>query len=294
MLITVTLNPAIDRILDVPGFRAGATLKARVVAVVPAGKGVNVSRYLWSLGVPSVAAGLIGVREGAFYEASFAGTGIRPSFLDVDAPTRVNTTILRGAGKPETHLREEGFSLPPLDWPVLAQSLLDYAGKGNTFVFSGSLPLSYTAEEFARLIGRLRRSGSEVAVDASGPALRAAIGMGVEIISPNETELREVGIPLRRLRGQVAAVALKRGPKGGALYVGRDVFRACAAVPQRLVKNTVGAGDAFLAGCLAARLRGLPPAEQIRWAVAAGAAAVVGGIVGRLDPKDFARFLAKA
>ena len=293
MIITVTLSPAIDRILAVPGFRARRTLKARVVAVVPAGKGVNVSRYLSALGVRSVATGFVGARERALYEESFAGTGITPAFVAVDAPTRLNTTILGERGRRETHLREEGFAAPREKREALRRTLLRYARAGNTFVFAGALPLKFAPAELARLIRELRASGAAVAVDASGPALAAAVRAGCDVISPNEDELRETGMSPELLLRRVGALALKLGAKGGVLYLRDGTFRARAAVPARRVLNTVGAGDAFLAGLLAARAQRLSPSALIRSAVAAGAAAVVAGVVGRLDRATWARFRPK-
>jgi fructose-1-phosphate kinase PfkB-like protein len=337
MIVTVTLNPAIDRILSVPGFRtcperrreAGRTLKCRVVAVVPAGKGVNVSRYLAALGVPSVAAGFVGARERAFYEESLAGlrpggaglrpgaagTSVTPAFVSVDAPTRTNTTILAPRGgaalsalsagsgsrsgtssgrrSGETHLREEGFTVPPAKRDALASVLDAFAREGNTFVFAGSLPKGFPAAEFSRLIRRLRASGARVVVDASGPALRAAAAAGVDLLSPNEDELRELGLSLPRILRRVSAVAVKRGAKGGLLVTRDATFAASVKLPAGNVRNAVGAGDAFLAGFLAARTRREPDDACLRAAVAAGAAAVLSGIVGRLDPRVFRRLLSR-
>ena len=102
------------------------------------------------------------------------------------------------------------------------------------------------------------------------------------------------GLAPERLLRRVGAVALKSGAKGGRLITREGAWSASAAVPARLVRNTVGAGDAFLAGYLAAREAGAPDAERLRAAVSAGAAAVVSGVVGRLSPQDYRRYLRRA
>ncbi len=300
MIITVSLNPAIDRILDVPGFRAGRTLMGRVVAVVPAGKGLNVSRYLDALGVPSVAAAFVGERERAFYEESLAGTRVTLAFVPVASPTRVHTTILGERGRPETHIRVKGFAVTAANRAALARVLRAYARPGNTFVFSGSPPNGFSPAAFARLLRALARPGAQVVVDASGPALRAAARAGVDVLSPNEDELREVTgardalAGARRLLKRVGAVAVKRGAKGGLLVTREGAWSASAPVPRARVRNTVGAGDAFLAGFLAAREKGASDADCLSAAVAAGAAAVSAGVVGQLDLRALARALAQA
>ena len=112
MIVTVTLNAAIDRILAVPGLRPGKTLKGTLLASVPAGKGVNVSRYLGALEVPSIVTGFVGRRELRLYEESFRDTPVTSTLIDVPAPTRINTTILSDAKSGETHIREEGLAVP--------------------------------------------------------------------------------------------------------------------------------------------------------------------------------------
>ena len=112
MIVTVTLNTAIDRVLSAPALRLGRTVTASLLASVPAGKGVNVSRYLAALGVPSVACGFVGRRELRIYEESFRDTLVTSTLIEVSAPTRINTTILSDARSGETHIREEGFSVP--------------------------------------------------------------------------------------------------------------------------------------------------------------------------------------
>ncbi|HUU43927.1 MAG TPA: PfkB family carbohydrate kinase, partial [Planctomycetota bacterium] len=140
MIVTVTLNAAIDRVLSVPELRLGKTVKGKLVASVPAGKGVNVSRYLGALGVPSVVTGFVGRGELRTYEESFRDTPVTSALIEVPGHTRMNTTLLSDTKTGETHIREEGTPVPGGEKTQLRELLLELSAEHGPFVFAGSLP----------------------------------------------------------------------------------------------------------------------------------------------------------
>ena len=304
MIVTVTLNTAIDRILSVPGLRLGKTAKATLVADVPAGKGVNVSRYLGALDVPSVVCGFVGRRELLVYEDSFRDTPVTATLIEVPAPTRINTTILSDAKSGETHIREEGFSVPAEMKLQLRELLFELSSAHGPFVFAGSLPPDFSPTEFTEIIAGLKSRGAGVIVDTSGTALQAALTAEADIIAPNEEELSElvkqqttsssaIVESARLLLENVPEIAVKRGRRGGVLVTKHGAWSASAGLEDVETQSTVGAGDAFLAGFLAARERDEPPERRLASAVAAGCASVLTNTVGTLDYKDYQACLAQ-
>jgi len=293
MLVTVTLNTTIDRTREVPDFEVGKTLRAKAVARVLAGKGVNVSRCLSELGFSSTVTGFVGRQEEGFYEASVKGTLITLDFVAVEGRTRTNTTIVDPARKTETHLREEGFTVTTEEKLRLSQKLIHLAEQHKNFLFAGSLPPGFSPREFGSLLLSLKDWGPRVMVDADGEALREALAAEPLLIKPNEEELAEVtGKPVGTTEELLAAatplldriefVVVTRGQAGAVLVSRRGLYRGMAALDPGRIRSTVGCGDALLAGFLSGLLTGTEMAEALRRGVAAGAASATAPSAGCL------------
>jgi 1-phosphofructokinase len=286
-VITVTLNPTIDRILEIPGFRIGQHAKARLRNRQPSGKAFNVSRALAALGVPNTAAGFVGQDAADDFERAARGAGIAPSFVTLPGRTRENTTIIDPIDHTETHIREEGPTVSPGDVERLRDSLRGLVHSGATVVLTGSLAPGLSPEEFRGIVDDCIARGANVAVDTSGPALRAAASRLVWLLKPNREELAElVGSEAksepellehaRRLRAHASTVLLSAGGDGAYLIASTGVWHACVQLPAGRLRSTVGCGDALLAGYLAAVLRsGSPDASALRQAVAVAAASAM-------------------
>jgi len=304
MIVTVTLNAVIDRILSVPGLRLGKTLKGTVVASIPAGKGVNVSRYLAALDVPSVVCGFVGRRELARYEESFRDTPITSTLIEVPTPTRINTTLLSDTKTGETHIREEGWPVPAEMKLQLRELLFELSSAHGPFILSGSLPPDFSPAEFTEIITGLRERGAFVVVDTSGTALHSALAGDPDVVTPNEEELSElvgeqttsslaVVEAARSLLGNSPEIAVKRGRKGGVLVTSEAAWTASLDSQSISAVNAVGAGDAFLAGYLASREKGERAERRLASAVAAGTASVLKEIIGELDRTDYQALLSQ-
>jgi len=291
-VIAVTLNPAIDRALEVPNFEVGQHARARLVTSVPAGKGINVARGVARLGSAAVAAGFVGRGEAAAYEESLKREGVRAALCPVDGLTRTNTTVLDPVRRTTTHLREEGFAVGADDLSGLRSMLTSILNEGRAgdgqgaMVFSGSLPPGMAPGDLVSLVRHCRDAGATVVVDTGGDALRAAVdSASVHTIKPNLAELGEcLGESLTaelapsraaELLGKVETVLLTLGASGA--FVVRQGCREgmlCRLDASR-VANTVGCGDAFLAGWLHGLESSGSPSKALRWAVAAGAASAL-------------------
>jgi len=286
MILTVTLNPAIDKALEVPGFAVGAHARATVRSALPAGKGVNVARGVARMGGDVAAGGLIGAGEERLFARSLARDGVDALFCTVDGLTRTNTTVIDPDARTTTHLRETGFEVGPGDLAALERRLSGWvksAGDGPVVVFAGSAPPGVGAAEFAALLTTCAEAGACVVVDANGPILEAAVASGaVHTLKPNLGELAQcLGHAVAPAEAPQAARALLECvdlvlltlAEAGAWLVTEPALAgwACPLEPRER-GNTVGCGDAFLAGWLRARQAGRPEREALRWAVAAGAA----------------------
>ena len=282
-LVTVTPNCVVDRTVAAPGFRVGAHVKATVVERVTAGKGVNVSGVLAALGVPSTGTGIVGADCLEMFESRLGACGCRTDFVAVDAPTRMNTTILDPLGRTDTHLREAGPRVRPDTVRALEEVTARLARRAAFVAVCGSLPPGYTLRALADLVAAAGRT-ARVAVDAEGRVLRRVRRMNVFLAAPNVLELSQlVGGTLSSRKAVVSAIRqelaffpnllVSWGARGAFLGCRDGVFHARLDVDVD-ARNTVGCGDALLAGYLAGLVRNMEPARALQEAVAvAGAAA---------------------
>lgn len=285
MIVTVTPTPAIDVTYTVDGLTVGRQVRAARVLKEASGKGINVSVALDQQGYPTRS--VVAVSDDAVGEAwrALAGAYRFPvAAVEVSAGTRLNTTVKDASGT-TTRVNEPVAPLTDRDVAALVAAV-DAAAAGAPvpwLVCSGSVPDAAAAPLFAGLVDVARRHGARLAVDTSGPALAAAVSAGADLLKPNEHELAElVGHPVEGPADiEAATVELARGAgavvlttlgKAGA-FVSDGEHSAWAATEEIPVANTAGAGDATLAGYLAASLTDdslqARAVEAVRWGMAA-------------------------
>lgn len=300
--LTVTPNPAIDTTYLLDRLAPGEINRVARVLPQPGGKGNNVARVLAALGHSPVATGFAGGHSGKMLEAGLRAQGVRPAFVAGPGETRVCLTIVEGESGRTTEIREPGATVTGDDATRLLDTVARLATEVDVVVLSGSLPLGLPPEFSARLITAARAAGAFVAFDAGGDALRRGLHGQPDLIKPNRDELTDLIGPTAddnaaiaavqsTLLGPIlapdAAVLLSLGPRG-AVLIGRD--RAYRATPPPITpKNTVGCGDALLAGFLDARARGTDHPDALALAVAVGTAAALQDAVGAVDTADVAR-----
>jgi 1-phosphofructokinase len=293
VIVTLTLNPSLDRTVEVPGLVRGSVIRASGGRVDPGGKGVNVARALLANGVAARAVLPAGGPVGRELVELLDAEGVAMTAVPVAGATRSNLTLSEPDGT-VTKINEGGARLDAREIDLLAEAVVRLVGPGDWAVLSGSLPTGVATDVYARLTERFVRAGLDVALDTSGPALVRAVQAGPTIVKPNRDELSEaLGRDVRSVADAVEAAELLRsagaagvlaslGPDG-AVLVGGDkggnrggdeggsvVFGDCVVAEPR---SSVGAGDCLLAGYLAARSSGAGGhaalATALRWAAAA-------------------------
>ncbi|WP_238015263.1 1-phosphofructokinase [Dactylosporangium sp. AC04546] len=279
MIVTVTLNPSLDRAVEIGALTRGEVIRATAAHLDPGGKGVNVSRALLANGVPSVAVLPCGGDEGNQLVRLLKAEGVEVLAVPISGRTRSNITLAEPDGT-VTKVNEPGPAMFDAEFDEVTDRVLTRAGTADWVVLCGSVPPGLPADAYAQLCRRLRNAGIRVAVDTSGPALREAARAGATLLKPNRDELAEVvGKPLADLGDVVAAAQQLRAwgagtvvaslGADGAVLVDADgvVTGSC---PVTRPRSTVGAGDALLAGFLAAGAQGAAAlAEGVAWGAAA-------------------------
>lgn len=280
MIYTVTLNPALDYVMDTDKLKEGCTNRSRCEKILPGGKGLNVSTVLTSLGIENTALGFIGGFTGAEIKRRFEAFGGKGDFIELkDGISRINVKI---KGNTETEINAAG---PKIDEEA-AERLLertDMLKDGDTLVLAGSIPASLPDSLYSDIMCRLSDRGIRTAVDAEGEQLLKALRYRPYLIKPNHHELGDIfGVSLSR-REEAVPYALKLRSMGaenvlvsmageGAVLAAEDGEVYESAAPKGRLINSVGAGDSMLAGFIAGTAADLDTACAFKLAVAAGSA----------------------
>lgn len=289
MIITVTLNPALDKTARVDVMRANALNRLREVQVDAGGKGINVSAMIRALGGASVAVGFAGGGSGEELLSRIDGKGLKADFVRIAAVTRTNVKVVDNEGA-LTELNEPGPAIKPEEWREMENKLSRYGVPGNIIALSGSLPAGLGADTYKCLCALLRRAGAAVFLDADGDALKHALESEPDsipdYIKPNRFELlhyfgildgervsetRLVELCRSLIDKGVKLVALSLGGEGAIFASKNGVWRA-AAVPVE-ARSTVGAGDSMVGALVYGFEHGLPEEQCFALAMAASAGA---------------------
>jgi 1-phosphofructokinase len=279
MIVTFTANPSVDRTSEVVELTRGAVIRARQTRVDAGGKGVNVGRALAANGHPSVAVLPTGGAEGTQLLGLLEAEALLVRPVPISGAIRANVTIVEPDGT-TTKINEPGPVLVDDEIARLTDVLLDVARGAEWVVLSGSLPPGTPHDLYATLTARLHAAGVRVAVDTDGDGLRAAFGAHPDLIKPNQRELAQASgmtvldradalAAIDKIRGEGARTVLASLGSAGALLVD-DAAAYHGTAPVDEPRSTVGAGDAALAGFLAAGGRGeCALAEALAWGAAA-------------------------
>ena len=295
MIVTLTLNPSVDRTVEVETLARGEVMRALRVLVDPGGKGINVSRALAAHDLPTRAVVTVGGAEGEHLVTLLRETGIEIVPVRIQGSIRSNITVAEPDGT-TTKFNEPGAQLSAEELAAVVAAVRNTVESADWLVASGSLPAGTPATFYADLVRMLVGSGTRVAVDTSGPALLAVVAAGPSLVKPNRDELAEAtGLRLTtiadvieaaiRLRDLGARAVLASLGAEGAVLVDDDgaIHGRTPAVPPL---SSVGAGDAMLAGFLAAGGQG---ADALVEGLAWGAAAVLQPGSGMPSPADIDR-----
>ena len=306
MIITVTLNAAIDKSLSVPNFRLGRRHRTVEQTTMPGGKGVNVARTLKTLGQPVIATGFAGGPTGTRIVEQLTAESILNDFVRIREESRTNTAVYDPTTGEQTEINERGPAVSPNEVDLFRDKLLYLARGADIVVFAGSLPRGVDPEIYAQLVRELRRMDVTTVVDSEGEPMHHAVRAEPDVISPNVNEAEElVGHEFNDEQERVGAVgemvalgpgeAIMTLPDGCIASLRVDGERTLHRVwiePRESVA-AVGAGDAFLAGYVAARYPGAPAEECLRRGVACGAESTGRLGAGLVDVRQAERLLAE-
>jgi 1-phosphofructokinase family hexose kinase len=305
VILTVTLNAAIDRTVAVPNFRLARRHRAVESRTVAGGKGINVARALSLLGRPVIAAGMVGGPTGTRVLEQLHEESVLTDFIRIAAETRINLAVIDPTSGEQTEINERGPAVSPEEVKRLFERIGYLAGGAKICVLAGSLPPGAGDDLYAKLVSDLTRRGVTVLLDAEGEAMLAGLRAGASMVTPNEREAEELvgqefaedgsdlahGLQeLVRLGAEEAAITR---PEGCVAAVGEGANRRLLEVHTEPLEpvSTVGSGDAFVAGYAAARYEGRSAEECLAYGVACGAESTQHFGAGTVDRNQVERLL---
>jgi 1-phosphofructokinase len=277
-IATVTLNPAIDQTVRADHFRPNTVNYAQTMQFDAGGKGVNVASFLADAGLATTVTGFLGRDNSTIFEQFFASKHIDDQFIRIPGSTRIGVKIVDEANQQTTDINMPGLTPPAEAMDALVKTLELLATTCDWFVLSGTLPSGMASTTYAKLIAQLRAAGKQVILDTSRDALREGIQAGPTIVKPNIDELQQLtGQSLKDeaaleqaarqlLNSNTQLVVISMGERG-AMFVDQTTT-LLAVPPPVMVKSTVGAGDAMVAGLVAGQVQGLNLADCARLATA--------------------------
>ncbi|MCD7955642.1 MAG: 1-phosphofructokinase [Lachnospiraceae bacterium] len=299
MIFTITLNPALDKTVEVPSLKTGAVNRVAQMRTDPGGKGINVSKVIQKLGGKSIAMGILGGHTGRSIQTALTRMGLETDFIFADGETRTNLKIIDPTAHTTTDINEPGLAISGEILGGLLQRLLRRIRPGDIVVLSGSMPQGSPADTYYLWTKVLSERGAKVFLDAEGEPLKMGLAAAPYLIKPNEQEFsslisqtletpEQIGstpeaskspgdltAAARRLMRQysIPKIVISLG-SAGALFVtaGETIYAEGLKVP---VGNTAGAGDSVVAALAVAEERELSLDDTISLSMAAGAANVM-------------------
>ncbi|MEE8369786.1 MAG: 1-phosphofructokinase [Dehalococcoidia bacterium] len=290
MIVTVTLNPAIDQTLVLPRFVAGDTIRVKASRFDPGGKGINVSRVIRTLGGESLAMGFAPGGRGRYIEQTLQAHtpqshGIACDFVHTRGETRTNITILDETRHMHTILSDPGPDTDPRAVEQLKARLRKRLRAGDWLVLAGSIPPPIDPEVYAQIVSEAHERGAHTVLDADGAALEAGVSARPELVKANRRELeRLVGRHLDDEKSTLEAaemvhrqgikrVVVTRGREGAVAVSDHRWLRGVA--PRVRSVSAVGSGDSLLAGVVLTLSQGGSMEDGLRLGIAAGTATVL-------------------
>lgn len=285
MIITLTLNPAVDKTVEINNFAIGNVNRISSMRLDAGGKGINVSKVIKTLGGTSKALGLLAGGAGRFIIDYLDGERIGNDFVFINGETRTNLKIVDKVNHTNTDVNEIGPEVSIEDIYLVRDKLIKVMTKDDIVVFSGSIPKNIPISIYADLINEVNKCGARAVLDADGEILKAGVMAGPYLVKPNIHELErmfnvkidDIDIAIeysRKLLGYgVKQVALSLG-SDGAVFINENLMVKAKGIKVDVI-STVGAGDSMVAALTYSLHEGLDFESAVRLAVATGTANVM-------------------
>ena len=304
MIVTVTLNAALDRTLTVPNFQCGHRHRASAGLTLAGGKGINIARALKRLDVPVVATGLAGGRTGTRIVEELTAEAILNDFVRIADESRTSTAVVDPMANTYTEINEWGPEVTPEELTILLDKLHYLSRGADLVVFAGTLPRGVEEGFYADAVRDLARRGVQSVLDSEGEPLRVGVEAEPFLVSPNQHEAERLvgqefhddedfvtGLDAIAELGERNVLITNEAGAFGLFREERKTLRLHAQAPRVEPTSVVGSGDVLLAAFIGARLEGRPPDEALRYAVAAGAASTLQVGAGRWEPREAGRLV---
>lgn len=284
MIVTVTMNPAIDKTVDIGRFERGDLNRIKRVEMDAGGKGINVSKTIRELGGESIATGFVGGTSGTIIKQVLADLGLRTDFVDVKGETRTNLKVVEENGE-VTELNEPGPEVSKEQLDDLLNRLEGYANPDTLFVLAGSIPAGIPTDIYRRITERVHQKGAKVLLDADGALFSESLKGKPDMLKPNRSELERyyqmdyrsseqelVSMGEKLLNNGASMAAISLGQMG-AIFLTKEKRYRCPGLRVK-AHSTVGAGDALVAAMAYSWDEKLPLETCIRLCMGASAGAV--------------------
>ena len=299
MILTVTLNAAIDKRYVVEEFKVGEVNRVKECAYVPGGKGLNVSKPAAVAGAEVVATGFVGGHAGNYIEASLKAYHVNSAFYHLESESRSCINIWDEKNCVQTEFLEPGFTVSEEEFLGFLEKFKELVKKADVVAMSGSVPKGLDGTAYQKLVKVVKDAGKKVILDTSGKLLEMGIEACPTMIKPNIDEIRmltgkdcieidEIIEAAKEIHARgVEVVAVSLGADGSLAVSDEGVFRAI--VPRIDAVNTVGCGDSMIAGFALGFAEGLGIEETLRKASAISAAAALREETGYFVMEDMQR-----
>ncbi|MFI3212721.1 MAG: 1-phosphofructokinase [Eubacteriales bacterium] len=284
MIVTVTMNPAIDKTIDVGSLQVGKLNRIQRVELDAGGKGINVSKTIQALGGTSIATGFIGGNAGQTIVNVLQGLNITTDFVLVNGEVRTNTKVFEENGN-LTELNEPGFVISKQELDALLLKLEGYADENTLFILAGSIPKGVPTDIYGKITELVHGKGAKVLMDADGELFKKALPAIPDMIKPNKDELAEYAsieggateeevlkVAKSFLDTGIGTIAISMGGNGAMMMQGEKQVR-CPVLSVK-IHSTVGAGDAMVAAMAYAFEEKLEFEEMVKLSLATSAGAV--------------------
>jgi tagatose 6-phosphate kinase len=291
LVVTVTVNPAIDKTYFIHELSAGTLHRVQEVLQLAGGKGLNVARVLHELDVDCAATGFLAGTSGEWIAGQLSATGMREAFVRMRGETRTTLAVVEREGR-VTELLEAGPTVPAEAATELMDVVQRLASTAAYATISGSLAPGLPPEYYRSIVTAVQRQGVHACVDTSGPALQNVLEARPYLVKINHHELADwsgqanasaenLRESLQRLQQHCTIALVTAGADGSYAYDGHTFWQVTA--PSVNALNPTGSGDAFLAGLVAGLARGESLHQALRVAVAAGASNAAHRGAGEID-----------
>lgn len=293
MIVTVTMNPAIDKTVDIGKFERGDLNRIKRVEIDAGGKGINVSKTIRELGGESIATGFVGGTSGTIIKQVLTDLGLKTDFVEVKGETRTNLKVVEETGE-VTELNEPGPEVSNEQLNDLLNRLEGYANPDTLFVLAGSIPAGIPTDIYRKITEQVHQKGAKVLLDADGVLFSESLKGKPDMLKPNRSELERyyqmdyraseqelVSMGEKLLDQGVSMAAISLGQMG-AIFLTKGKRYRCPGLRVK-AHSTVGAGDALVAAMAYSWDQKLPLETCIRLCMGASAGAVTS--IGTKPPK---------